>query len=172
MVIVIMKAQARMREISAVIARIEDLGYEVHLSEGDGRTIIGLIGEGRPVDTDQIEGMAGVERCVPVLQPFKLTSRDFKPDGTTFPIGNNVVGGDEIILIDEVLTPDSSRFWPADKYEAGRDQESYDKQYVRNYLESINFNKKPPGPTLPDEVVQGTRKRYVEAYEQLSGAKF
>lgn len=99
MVIVIMKSQARMREISAVIARIEDLGYEVHLSEGDGRTIIGLIGDGHAVDTAQIEGMTGVERCVPVLQPFKLASRDFKPDGTTFPIGDHMLGGKEIILM-------------------------------------------------------------------------
>lgn len=79
---------------------------------------------------------------------------------------------DEIILIDEVLTPDSSRFWPADKYADGRDQESYDKQYVRNYLESINFNKQPPAPELPDDVVAGTRGRYVQAYEQLTGRKF
>ncbi len=77
-----------------------------------------------------------------------------------------------IILIDEILTPDSSRFWPADKYEPGRDQESYDKQFVRNYLESIHFNKKPPGPELPDDVIAGTRQRYVEAYEQLSGQPF
>ncbi len=80
--------------------------------------------------------------------------------------------GDEIILIDEVLTPDSSRFWPADKYEPGRDQESFDKQYVRNYLETINFNKRPPGPTLPDDVVAGTRSRYIEAYEKLSEKAF
>ena len=80
--------------------------------------------------------------------------------------------GDDIILIDEVMTPDSSRFWPADKYAPGRDQESYDKQYVRNYLESINFAKQPPGPELPDEVVAGTRARYVAAYERLSGKKF
>ncbi len=80
--------------------------------------------------------------------------------------------GDDIILIDEVLTPDSSRFWPADKYESGRDQESFDKQYVRNYLESINFDKKPPGPELPDDVVAGTTQKYVEAYEQLTGQKY
>ncbi|MBN2377382.1 MAG: phosphoribosylaminoimidazolesuccinocarboxamide synthase [Sedimentisphaerales bacterium] len=80
--------------------------------------------------------------------------------------------GDEIILIDEVLTPDSSRFWPADKYEPGRDQESYDKQFLRNYLEEIKFPKQPPGPVLPDEVIAGTRQRYVEAYERLSGKKF
>lgn len=80
--------------------------------------------------------------------------------------------GDEIILIDEVLTPDSSRFWPADKYQDGRDQESYDKQYVRNYLESINFNKQPPGVELPADVVDGTLARYVEAFEKLSGRQF
>ncbi|MCP4711639.1 MAG: phosphoribosylaminoimidazolesuccinocarboxamide synthase [Planctomycetes bacterium] len=77
--------------------------------------------------------------------------------------------GDEIILIDEVLTPDSSRFWPADKYEAGRDQESFDKQFVRNYLESIKFNKQPPGVELPEDVVTGTLERYIEAFERLSG---
>ena len=79
---------------------------------------------------------------------------------------------DEIILIDEVLTPDSSRFWPLDKYEAGRDQESYDKQFVRNYLESIKFNKQPPGVELPEDVVLGTLQRYVEAYERLSEKKW
>ena len=80
--------------------------------------------------------------------------------------------GEGVILIDEVLTPDSSRFWPADRYEAGRDQESFDKQFARNYLEGIRFNKRPPGPVLPAEVVAGTRSRYVEAYERLSGRRF
>ncbi len=77
-----------------------------------------------------------------------------------------------IILIDEVLTPDSSRFWPADKYEAGRDQESYDKQFVRNYLESINFNKSGPGVVLPDDIVEKTSAKYIEAYQELTGRKF
>ncbi|MBN2063197.1 MAG: phosphoribosylaminoimidazolesuccinocarboxamide synthase [Sedimentisphaerales bacterium] len=80
--------------------------------------------------------------------------------------------GNDIILIDEVLTPDSSRFWPADKYESGRDQESYDKQFVRNYLESIQFNKMPPGPVLPPDVIEKTRLKYIEAYEAISGQKF
>lgn len=79
---------------------------------------------------------------------------------------------DKIILIDEVLTPDSSRFWPADKYEAGRDQESFDKQFVRNYLESINFDKSGPGITLPDDIVEKTSAKYIEAYEKLTGKKF
>jgi phosphoribosylaminoimidazole-succinocarboxamide synthase len=79
---------------------------------------------------------------------------------------------DKIILIDEVLTPDSSRFWPADKYAAGRDQESYDKQFVRNYLEEINFDKSGKGIVLPDDICQKTGAKYVEAYEQLTGKKF
>jgi phosphoribosylaminoimidazole-succinocarboxamide synthase len=74
-----------------------------------------------------------------------------------------------IILIDEILTPDSSRFWPADAYEAGHDQPSFDKQYVRNWLEAQTWNKKPPAPKLPVEVVNGTRERYLEAYSRLTG---
>jgi phosphoribosylaminoimidazole-succinocarboxamide synthase len=73
------------------------------------------------------------------------------------------------ILIDEVLTPDSSRFWPADEYAPGRDQPSYDKQFVRNWLESQPWDKTPPAPPLPAEVVRGTRERYLEAYEKLTG---
>ncbi len=79
---------------------------------------------------------------------------------------------DRIILIDEVLTPDSSRFWPADKYQAGRDQESFDKQFVRNYLESINFDKSGPGVELPDDIRTRTSEKYIEAYEHLTGKKF
>jgi len=79
--------------------------------------------------------------------------------------------GDELILIDEVLTPDSSRFWPVDEYEPGRDQPSFDKQYVRNYLETLDWNKTPPGPTLPEDVVAGTSQRYIEAYEKITGRK-
>jgi phosphoribosylaminoimidazole-succinocarboxamide synthase len=80
--------------------------------------------------------------------------------------------GWEPILIDEVLTPDSSRFWPADQYEVGREQASFDKQYVRNYLETLDWNKQPPGPELPAEVVEKTREKYVEAYERITGKKF
>jgi len=78
----------------------------------------------------------------------------------------------KIILIDEVLTPDSSRFWPADKYEVGRDQESFDKQFVRNFLESINFDKSGPGVELPEDIVTKTSQKYVEAYERLTGKEF
>ncbi len=75
----------------------------------------------------------------------------------------------EIVLGDEVLTPDSSRYWPLDLYRPGRGQESFDKQYVRDYLEEVNFNKQPPGPELPGDVVTNTSLKYVEAYETITG---
>jgi len=74
-----------------------------------------------------------------------------------------------ITLADEVLTPDSSRFWPADKYQPGRPQESFDKQYVRDYLEEIRWNKQPPAPALPPEVARKTSEKYLEAYHRLTG---
>ena len=77
--------------------------------------------------------------------------------------------GKEIVLIDEVLTPDSSRFWPRDQYEPGHGQPSFDKQYVRDYLEAIKWNKQPPVPSLPDDVIRRTREKYVEAFRLLSG---
>lgn len=75
----------------------------------------------------------------------------------------------ELILIDEVLTPDSSRFWPADAYAPGRSQPSFDKQFVRDYLETLDWDKQPPGPVLPEEIVQKTTAKYLEAYERLTG---
>ena len=77
----------------------------------------------------------------------------------------------KLILIDEVLTPDSSRFWPADLYEAGRSQPSFDKQFLRDYLERLGWNKQPPAPPLPDYVVQKTQEKYLEAYGLLTGKK-
>ncbi len=75
----------------------------------------------------------------------------------------------KLILVDELLTPDSSRFWPVEKYEKGRAQESYDKQFVRDYLLSINFNKKPPAPILPDEIIIRTSEKYLEVLKKLTG---
>jgi phosphoribosylaminoimidazole-succinocarboxamide synthase len=127
------------------------------------------------------------ERCVEIIgyenarylrdkstEIFKKASRYAESKGiiladTKFEWGET---DGKIILIDEVLTPDSSRFWPADKYQAGRDQESFDKQFVRNYLESINFDKSGPGVKLPDDVVKKTSEKYIEAYECLTGKKF
>ncbi len=82
-----------------------------------------------------------------------------------------VEGSKDPILIDEALTPDSSRFWPADDYVAGREQVSFDKQYVRNYLETLDWNKTPPGPELPETVVLNTRKKYMEACQRLAGKR-
>jgi phosphoribosylaminoimidazole-succinocarboxamide synthase len=86
---------------------------------------------------------------------------------TKFEFGRDSKG--RILLIDEVLTPDSSRFWPADDYEVGRGQASFDKQYVRDYLETLDWNKQPPAPALPPQVAQATTARYLEAYKLLVG---
>ena len=79
---------------------------------------------------------------------------------------------DRLVLGDEALTPDSSRFWPADEYEPGRGQPSFDKQFVRDYCETLGWGKTSPGPELPENVVEGTRARYVEAFERLTGISF
>ena len=92
--------------------------------------------------------------------PSRRSAEGAKADG---------LDGNEIILIDEVLTPDSSRFWPASEYEPGHGQPSFDKQYVRDYLERIRWNKQPPVPSLPDEVVRQTREKYLDAFRLLSG---
>ena len=78
-------------------------------------------------------------------------------------------GRQQVLLIDEVLTPDSSRFWPADQYKPGGSQPSFDKQFVRDYLEQIKWNKQPPVPSLPADVVARTREKYVEALRRLAG---
>jgi phosphoribosylaminoimidazole-succinocarboxamide synthase len=86
---------------------------------------------------------------------------------TKFEFGSSP--GADVVLGDEVLTPDSSRFWPADDYEPGRGQASFDKQYVRDYSDSVDWDHTDPGPELPDEVVQNTRGKYVEAFERITG---
>ena len=89
---------------------------------------------------------------------------------TKFEFGVDEEG--RLVLGDEALTPDSSRFWPADEYRPGGGQPSFDKQFVRDYCETLGWDKTPPGPELPEEVVSGTRARYVEAFEQLTGIPF
>ncbi len=89
---------------------------------------------------------------------------------TKFELGLDADG--ELVLADEALTPDSSRFWPADEYEPGRGQASFDKQYVRDYCEQLGWDKTAPGPELPEDVVAGTRARYVDAFERLTGISF
>ncbi|HSH04803.1 MAG TPA: 3-deoxy-7-phosphoheptulonate synthase [Anaerolineae bacterium] len=97
--IVVMQAGATMRDKSRVIAVIEDAGYEAHLS-GDGeQTIIGMIGRGQPINQEQVARLAGVERVMPITKPFKLASRDFKPEPTTFPLGEHMIGGKDILVM-------------------------------------------------------------------------
>ncbi len=87
---------------------------------------------------------------------------------TKFEFGHTAQG---LVLADEVLTPDSSRFWPADRYQPGRAQESYDKQFVRDYLETIQWNKQPPAPALPEDVARKTSEKYTQAYRVLAGSE-
>jgi phosphoribosylaminoimidazole-succinocarboxamide synthase len=89
---------------------------------------------------------------------------------TKFELGRDASG--ELVLGDEVMTPDSSRFWPADEYEPGRGQRSFDKQYVRDWAAGSGWDKTPPAPAIPDEIVARTRDRYVEAYERLADEPF
>ncbi|HUX85697.1 MAG TPA: 3-deoxy-7-phosphoheptulonate synthase [Chloroflexota bacterium] len=97
--IVIMEKRATPEQIEHVVARVEELGFRAHLSAGEERTIIGVIGDERPLSTEVLEAIEGVERVVPVLQPFKLASRDFKPDNSVIRIGDVKVGGDEIVIM-------------------------------------------------------------------------
>jgi 3-deoxy-7-phosphoheptulonate synthase len=97
--IVVMKKSAEEHEIHEVIARIEELGYRAHLSTGEERTIIGIIGDERPLVAEPLEALSGVENIMPILQPFKLASRDFKPEPTIFDVDGVTVGGDEIVVI-------------------------------------------------------------------------
>ncbi len=99
MMIVIMQPTASMQEKSGIVAWAEDHGYKVHLSSGSERTLIGIIGDDRYINREQLERMAGVERVMPVLKPFKIASREFKPENTRFAVGDHVVGSDEIIIM-------------------------------------------------------------------------
>lgn len=119
------------------------------------------------------EAMAAVrERSIALYNRARVyaAERGILVADTKFEWGTDADG--DLMLIDEVLTPDSSRFWPADGYKPGRPQPSFDKQFVRDYLDKIKFDRKPPAPALPVEIVQKTRAKYVEAYTRLTGEPF
>ena len=97
--IIIMRMGASQEEIQHVVHQVEELGYQTHLSEGEERTIIGVIGDERPLDKDRMGRMQGIERIVPILRPFKLASRDFQPSDSTFLINNHTVGGTQITIM-------------------------------------------------------------------------
>ena len=136
-------------------------GHDENISRADTAELLGA------------ERLDEVERVA--LDLYRFASKHAAGRGiiiadTKFELGLGADGA--LILGDEALTPDSSRFWPADEYEAGRGQASFDKQYVRDYCESLGWDKTAPGPELPEEVVAGTRARYVDAFERLTGVPF
>jgi phosphoribosylaminoimidazole-succinocarboxamide synthase len=134
-----------------------ETGHDINISEDEA---------GRLVGVDLIQRLKAL-----TLEIYRRGCEHAESKGiiiadTKFEFG---LDNGEIILIDEVLTPDSSRFWPASHYEPGHGQPSFDKQFVRDYLEDIRWNKQPPVPSLPEEVVRRTREKYVDAFRLLSG---
>ncbi|CAN5729635.1 phosphoribosylaminoimidazolesuccinocarboxamide synthase [soil metagenome] len=136
-------------------------------------------GHDENISFDQLVGLVGAPLAEQVrdlaLALYRFAAARAESAGiivadTKFEFGQTEEG--QLLLIDEVLTPDSSRFWDAADYQSGRGQASYDKQFVRDWLETQAWDKTPPGPELPTEVVQGTRRRYVEAFERISGGSF
>lgn len=133
-------------------------GHDENISEADAAKVVGA------------ELLARLKKLTLELYAFGTAHAESKGiilADTKFEFG--LTATDELILIDEVMTPDSSRYWPQDQYAPGGPQPSFDKQYVRDYLESIKWNKQPPVPSLPDDVVEGTRAKYLDAYRRLTG---
>lgn len=134
------------------------------------------VGHDENITEDQVREMIGEEKTA-LLRDTSLRlyteAHDYARErniiiaDTKFEFGLDKNG--ELLLVDEVLTPDSSRFWPADEYEPGRSQPSFDKQFVRDYLETLDWDKKPPAPAIPAEVASATTARYLEAYRLLTG---
>jgi phosphoribosylaminoimidazole-succinocarboxamide synthase len=134
------------------------------------------VGHDENITEDQVRDLIGAEQTA-LLRDTSLRlyteahnyarERDIIIADTKFEFGLDQNG--ELMLVDEVLTPDSSRFWPADSYEPGRSQPSFDKQFVRDYLETLDWDKQPPAPAIPDEVAKATTARYLEAYRLLTG---
>jgi phosphoribosylaminoimidazole-succinocarboxamide synthase len=138
------------------------------------------VGHDENIDLAEAARLVGADMALRVrdvaIELYKFGSAVAEPAGiiladTKFEFGLDRETG-ELLLIDEVLTPDSSRFWDASEYEPGRAQASFDKQFVRDWLETQAWDKTPPGPELPSDIVDGTRARYVEAFERITGASF
>ena len=135
-----------------------DSGHDINISEQEAGRIVGV---------DLVRRLREL-----TLALYEHGARHAEANGiiladTKFEFG--LTGDGSILLIDEVMTPDSSRYWPKDRYAPGRAQPSFDKQYVRDYLEQIRWNKQPPVPSLPEHVVMGTREKYLEAFHRLTG---
>jgi phosphoribosylaminoimidazole-succinocarboxamide synthase len=137
---------------------------EGHDENIDLETAAGLVG------TERLAEVQAVAQALYELAAAHALERGIVIADTKFEFGVDADG--TLVLADEAFTPDSSRFWPVDELAAGGPQPSFDKQFVRDYCESLGWDKTPPGPELPDEVVAGTRARYVEAFERLTGIGF
>jgi phosphoribosylaminoimidazole-succinocarboxamide synthase len=136
-------------------------------------------GHDEPLDHEQAAALVGDERFEHLkrasIELYRFASEYAAKRGIILADTKLEFGVDEegtIVLGDELFTPDSSRFWPANGYTPGRGQPSFDKQYVRDYAETLGWDKTPPGPDLPDKVVKGSRRRYLEAFERLTGVPF
>jgi phosphoribosylaminoimidazole-succinocarboxamide synthase len=136
-------------------------------------------GHDEPLTAEQAANLVGDERYAEAerisIELYRTAAEYAAGKGIIIADTKFELGLDErgiVVLGDEAFTPDSSRFWPADEYEPGGPQPSYDKQFVRDYAELLGWDKTPPGPELPDEVVTGTRARYLEAFEQITGIPF
>jgi phosphoribosylaminoimidazole-succinocarboxamide synthase len=137
-----------------------EVGHDTELSSED---VVGKIGRSLAAEIEEAS-----------IRIYELASRKAEKSGiviadTKFEFG---IVDQELMLIDECLTPDSSRFWSKAKYRIGQDQFSYDKQYVRDYLIRIGWNKQPPAPRLPEKIISETSRKYIEAYEHITGRKF
>jgi phosphoribosylaminoimidazole-succinocarboxamide synthase len=133
-------------------------GHDINISEAEAARLAG---------PDLVAALKGLTLQLYDFGAAHAASRGIILADTKFEFG--LLPDGTILLIDEVMTSDSSRYWPRDEYAPGGPQPSFDKQFVRDYLEQIRWNKQPPVPTLPDDVVQRTREKYVEAYRRLSG---
>jgi len=138
------------------------------------------VGHDETIDFDQAAEIVGDRALMAQLRDLSIALYSFAAEhaaqrgvilaDTKFEFGRDAAG--VLHVGDEVLTPDSSRFWPADTYEVGKPQPSFDKQYVRDWAAGTGWDKKPPAPAIPDDVVAGTRDRYIEAYEKITGESF
>ena len=135
-------------------------GHDLALTEEE---LIDLIGE------DIVKRLKEVSLKIYEEAAKRLEEKGIIIADTKFEFG---MFDDELILIDELLTPDSSRFWPKDDFQPGRPQKSFDKQFVRDYLIRVGWDKNPPVPELPEEIIRETSKKYIEAYEKITGKKF
>jgi phosphoribosylaminoimidazole-succinocarboxamide synthase len=152
---------ARLPEPIFTPATKAQTGHDQNITRAEAATLVGS------ARLDEVERVS--------LELYRLAAEHAAACGiiiadTKFELGLDADG--RLMLGDEALTPDSSRFWPADGYEPGSSQPSFDKQFVRDYCESLGWDKSPPAPELPDEIVAGTRARYVEAFERLTGLAF